>query len=350
MVTTTNNSRPEETRHPPRHTVSGNKWLYPLLGVLLIALFAGSLTSGQENISLWRNWTQLIGGDENITHLIFWEIRLPRAILAVLVGGALGLSGAVLQGLLHNPLAEPGIVGISSCAALGAVVALYFGLSESFALALPLGGMAGAFIAVGTIYLLAGRGASALTVILAGVAVNSMAGALIALALNLAPSPFATVEIVFWMLGSLADRSFVEVRLALVPIVAGSLMLFSLGRPLDALTLGGDTATSLGFNIARVRFLAIFGTALAVGAAVAVSGTIGFVGLVVPHILRPVVGHQASRLLLPSALGGAILLLGADIMVRQLTQQTELRLGVLTALIGAPFFLSLVLQTRRSLT
>ncbi|MDX1607443.1 MAG: iron ABC transporter permease, partial [Candidatus Competibacterales bacterium] len=188
------------------------------------------------------------------------------------------------------------------------------------------------------------------TLILAGVAINSLAGALTTLVLNLSPNPFAAYEIFFWLMGSLADRSLDHVALAAPFMVLGWILLLSIARALDALSLGEDVAASLGFNLAGVRLRVVLGTALAVGAAVAVSGVIGFVGLMVPHLLRPLVGQQPARLLLASALGGAVLLLAADIGVRLLTTASELKLGVVTALLGAPFFFWLLLRTRRSLT
>jgi len=269
-------------------------------------------------------------------------------ILAVLVGASLGLAGAVLQGLLRNPLAEPGLIGISASAGLGAVTVFYTGLAGTFVLALPLGGIAGAAVAVALLLALAGRHAGVFTLILAGVAVNSMAGSLTALVLNLSENPYATVEIVFWMLGSLADRGFDHVAIAGVLMIPGWILLLGCGRGLDALTLGEDAAASLGVNLDALRLRAVAGTALAVGAAVAVSGVIGFVGLVVPHLLRPLVGHQPGRLLAVSALGGAVLLLAADITVRLLPTVTELKIGVITALLGAPFFLALLAKMRRA--
>ncbi|RFB06442.1 iron ABC transporter permease [Parvularcula marina] len=290
---------------------------------------------------------KLTGGEADTAILIMREIRLPRMLLAVLIGGSLGLSGAALQGLLRNPLAEPGIIGVSGAASLGAVIALYFGLSAAFALALPLLAIIGALLAALLLHVLAGR-QSILTLILAGVALTSLTGALTALALNLSPNPFAAYEIVTWMLGSLTDRSMVHVTLAAPFIVAGWVMLLLAAPALDALTLGEETAQSMGADLRRTRILIISGTALCVGAATAVSGVIGFIGLIVPHLLRPLVGHRPSRLLPVSALGGALLLLLADILVRLITPGTELKLGVVTALIGAPFFLWLVLKTRSS--
>jgi iron complex transport system permease protein len=252
-----------------------------------------------------------------------------------------------MQGLLRNPLAEPGIVGVSGCAVCGAVVAFYSGLSVTLPLALPLGGIAGALLAVGLLYLLAGRHAGTLTLILAGVALNSFAAALTSLALNLAPNPYAAMEIVFWLMGSLADRSLHHVALVAPLMLGGWGLLLGTARALDGLTLGEDTARSLGINLKGVQLQLVLGTALAVGIAVAVTGTIGFVGLVVPHLLRPLGGYQPSRLLLTSALGGAALTLAADIAVRLLTLGPELKLGVVTALVGAPFFLALVHRLRR---
>lgn len=284
--------------------------------------------------------------DPGVTEIILYQVRLPRALLGLMAGAALGLCGAALQGLLRNPLAEPGLVGASSGAALGAVVVFYFGLFGG-ALAVPVGGFIGSMVALALLYALAGRGVDVMTLILAGVAVNAFAGALTSLALNLAPSPWAALEIVFWMLGSLADRSMSHVIFAAPFAVAGMALVLTSGRALDALSLGQDTARSLGFSPRAATVKVILGTGLAVGAVVSVTGMIGFVGLVVPHLLRPVIGHHPSRLLLPSALAGAAVLLAADILVRVPMRGPELKLGVVTALIGAPFFLHLILKTRR---
>lgn len=319
------------------------------LGFALLLAFAASLLVGPAAIGLGQTISGLFGSEAGTVTLIMQEIRLPRALLALMIGATLGLSGAALQGYLRNPLAEPGLIGVSASAALGAVIAFYFGLSAVFALALPLGGMIGATVAVLVIQLLAGREGGSLTLILAGIAVTSFAGAMTSLALNLAPSPFAAIEILFWMLGSLTDRSMTHVWLAGPFMLLGWVLLLSTARALDALTLGEDAARSLGFDLRGVRRRLVFGTALSVGAATSVAGIIGFVGLVVPHLLRPLVGHRPGRLLPASALGGGVLLLAADIMVRLLPPGREIQLGVLTALIGAPFFLHLVLRTRQAL-
>lgn len=320
------------------------------LGAAVVVSFILSLAVGPSAISMGTALADLWQGRGSTAAVIFAEIRLPRALLGLTVGATLGLAGAALQGLLRNPLAEPGLLGVSGSAAVGAVLTFYSGLAITMPLALPVGGMAGALVAVALLYALAGRDASVLTLILAGIALSSFAGALTSLVLSLSPNPFALTEIVFWLLGSLADRSLSHVALAVPFMIAGWALLLSVGRSLDALTLGEDSAASLGFDMARVRFRVIAGTALSVGAAVAVTGAIGFVGLIVPHLLRPRVGHQPSRLLLPSAAGGAALILAADVAVRLRGPGPELKLGVVTALLGAPFFLALVLKTRRSLT
>jgi iron complex transport system permease protein len=316
------------------------------LSLAVVALFASSLLVGPSAIAAGTALADLWHGADTTAAVIFAQIRLPRALLGLGVGATLGLAGAALQGLLRNPLAEPAVIGVSPCAALGAVVVFYSGLSLVSPLALPLGGIAGALVAAVLLQALAGRTTSVVTLVLAGMALSSLAGALTSLALSVSPNPFALAEIVFWMLGSLADRSLSHVALAFPFMAAGWALLLSVGPALDALTLGETTARSMGVDLGAVRRRVVAGTALSVGAAVAVSGSVGFVGLVVPHLLRPLVGWQPGRLLLPSALAGAVLTLAADIAVRLGTGGGELKLGVLTALIGAPFFLGLVLRMR----
>uniref|UniRef100_UPI003564BE7F FecCD family ABC transporter permease n=1 Tax=Phaeovulum sp. TaxID=2934796 RepID=UPI003564BE7F len=262
----------------------------------------------------------------------------------ILVGAALGMAGAAMQGFLRNPLAEPGLIGTSGAAALGAVIAIHTGAYAAFALALPLAALTGAGLAVALVMVLAGREARALTLILAGVALSALAGALTALVLNLAPSPYAAAEIVFWLMGSLADRSMLHVALAAPFVLAGGALLWAQGRGLDALTLGEDAAASLGVSLPRLRLGVVAGSAMMVGAATAVTGAVGFVGLVVPHLLRRAVGARPSRLLPASALGGAAMLLAADIATRLIVPERDLKLGVLTALVGAPFLLRMIRQ------
>jgi iron complex transport system permease protein len=316
--------------------------LFGALGVVAVLAFLLSLLIGPSGFGF--------GPPGEAGRLIFWEIRLPRAVLGALVGAALGLSGAALQGYLRNPLAEPGLIGISSGAALGAVVAIHLGLSHAVALALPAGGLIGGGAAMLAVVTLAGMQGGAVTLILAGLAVSAICTALISLALNLSQNPFASVEMVFWLMGSLADRSLTQVWLAAPLILIGLALLLGVGRALDALTLGEDAARSLGIDLRRTRFVIVAGAALSVGAATAVTGVIGFVGLLVPHVLRPLVGHRPGLLLPASLLGGAIFLLVADIGLRLLQPVADLRIGVLTALIGAPFFVWLVLRTREELT
>jgi iron complex transport system permease protein len=323
----------------PRAAAQRDFALIAGLGALLCFAAAASLFVGRGG----DGPTFGFGGPE-IGGMIFAEIRLPRTLLALLVGGTLGLSGAALQGLLRNPLAEPGLLGAASGGALGAVIVFYFGLASATSLLLPAGAVLGSVLALAALYGLAGRRGDFLTIVLAGIAINALAAALTSLALNFAPSPYAALEILFWMLGSLADRSLAHVYLALPLMATGWLLVVVSGRGLDALTLGEDTAKSLGFDPRQTQWLVIGGTALAVGAAVAVTGVVGFVGLVVPHLLRRAVGHHPSRLLLPSFLGGAVLVTLADCAIRLMPPGPELKLGVVTALLGAPFFLHLVMR------
>lgn len=278
--------------------------------------------------------------------LILTQIRLPRTLLAVLIGGALGLAGAVLQGALRNPLADPGLLGITPAASLGAMIAFYWGFAGRFAPTLPLSGLLGAGIGLSCLLSIGGRSLSGPTLILAGVALSALSGAPMSLALTLAPNPFALAEITFWLLGGLEDRALYHVVLAAPPIALGAAILLRLGPGLDALTLGEDTAASLGESPTRTLRLAAIGCALAAGASAAVAGGIGFVGLVVPHLLRPWIGQRPAALLVPSLLTGAILFTVADMLVRiaplVLPVSAAPPLGVLTALLGAPFLIRIV--------
>ncbi|MBK5923086.1 ABC transporter permease [Rhodovulum sulfidophilum] len=320
--------------------------LFWALALLVAALFLLSLLIGPAGLSVRESFSALLAGRGEAAVLVMREIRLPRAILAVLVGASLGLSGAALQGYMRNPLAEPGLIGVSSSAALGAVLALQTGLASAHVLALPASALTGALIAVSLLLLLAGPRGGAFTLILAGIALSALAGALTQLVLNLSPNPYATADIVFWLMGSLADRSFTHVWLALPLTLLGWMLLAGLGRGLDALTLGEDAAAALGIRLGRLRLALVIGVAASVGAGVAVAGAIGFVGLIVPHLLRPLVGARPARLLPASALGGAALLLAADIGVRLVLPDRDLKLGVVTALIGAPLFIRLIYRTR----
>lgn len=318
-----------------------------LLSAAVVGLFLLSLTIGPAEVGMWESLATLFIDDNGALTLVMREIRLPRALLAGIIGGGLGLAGAAMQGYLRNPLAEPGLIGVSSSAALGAVLAINTGLAASLTLGLPLAALAGALAGVFLVLALAGPQGSSLTLILAGIAISAMAAALTSLVLNLSPNPFAANEIVFWMMGSLADRSMLHVWLVLPFVLTGGTILLKLARGLDALTLGEDAAQTMGINLKRLRLFLVVGTAAIVGGATAVAGAIGFIGLVVPHILRPLVGGQPSRLLWASAFGGAIMLQLADIAVRIILPSRDLKLGVVTALVGAPLFLHLIYKTRK---
>lgn len=309
-----------------------------LLGMLGLA--AGlSLMAGK----LWLPLDAFDPGDPR--WLIVMELRLPRLVLAVLVGGGLGISGAAMQGYLRNPLADPGLFGVSAGAALGAVVALFFGL----AWVLPWFALAGAGAAMGLLVLLVGRSGNLVLFTLGGVVLSSIAGALTALVISLAPTPFATAEIVTWLMGALTDRSWDDVRLAAPLIIAGAVVLWRQAGALDALTLGEDAARTMGVEPRRLQLGIVLGVGLCVGACVAAAGVIGFVGLIVPHLVRPFVGHRPSAVMLPSALAGAVLLVLADALVRVAPGAAELRVGIAMSLLGGPFFVALLLRMRRRL-
>ncbi|AGT11462.1 FecCD family ABC transporter permease [Paracoccus aminophilus] len=316
------------------------------LGALVLALFMASLLIGTVPVAPGAALAALVGAGDPLLGMVMQEIRLPRAILGLLLGASLGLSGAAIQGFLRNPLAEPGLIGTSASAALGAVLAIQTGLAAALPLGLPVAALAGALLSVLVILTLAGGRGGALPLILAGIAISALAGAATSLVLNLSPNPFAANEIIFWMMGSLADRSMLHVWTMLPFFVIGAGLLLSTGKGLEALTLGEDAAASMGIGLGSLRLRLVLGVAALVGAATAVAGAVGFVGLVVPHLLRRAVGASPARLLPASALGGAAVILAADIAVRVIAPGRDLKLGVLTALIGAPFFLHLIWRSR----
>jgi iron complex transport system permease protein len=319
------------------------------LAVLAALLALGSLGTGPVRLSPLTVIDALFGGGSDVQQTIVREIRLPRTILGLAIGAILGLSGAALQGLLRNPLASPSLFGAPQSAAFGAVLMIALGWADVRSYTLPVAGIAMAFASVFVLLGIAGRNAGLLLLILAGLAISSLAGAATALVMNLSANPFAALEIAFWLLGSLEDRSFRHVTLALPFIVAGAIVLMSQRNAFRALSLGEETAQSLGVDVGRLRLLVIVGVALGVGGAVAVTGTIGFIGLVAPHLMRPLIGHDPARLLVPSALTGAVLLLAADIAVRIIPSTTDIKVGVLTSIIGVPFFLYLIVRERRAL-
>jgi iron complex transport system permease protein len=312
------------------------------LAALLVVLAAASVFAG-------RVWVPLnhLGDVGDSRWLIITELRVPRTLLGVLVGAALGMSGATLQGYTRNPLADPGVLGVSSMAALGAVLTLYLNLTSPWAL--PAFAMAGAAIGVLLLILVAGPAGDAVGFLLAGAILTTLATAGVELALSLAPNPWASSEITNWIMGSLADREFADVRLAAPFIFAGGAIMLAAGPALDALTLGETGARALGVSLRGVQATIAVGLGLACGASVAVTGVIGFVGLIVPHLVRRLAGGRPSRLLVPSALAGASLLLAADILVRLIPGGGEAHVGVAMAALGAPFFLALLISMRRRL-
>jgi iron complex transport system permease protein len=326
---------------PPRPALIGG-----LIALIILSALA-SLAIGAVPLAPARVVAALAGHGDAVASAIVVELRLPRTIIGLAVGAMLGLGGAALQGYLRNPLAEPSVLGASNAAALGAVGAIYFGLAELHPAVLPALAVLGALVALVLLFALAGRSESPLTLILAGIAVSTLGGAAISLALNLSPNPFAAMEIMTWLLGSIENRSFAHVWIALPCIAVGAALLLFDGRALDALTLGEDGARALGVDLRAVRLRLLLGVAIGVGGAVAVSGAIGFVGLIVPHLVRPLTDRSPSAILVPSALAGAVLLTLADIGVRLIPSTTELKLGVVTAFLGVPLFLTYLLRERR---
>ena len=314
------------------------RWTTPLLLLLTVAAFLLSLMAGK--VWIWPT-TWLSDAPDG---WIFLELRLPRALLGLGIGAALGLSGAVLQGYLRNPLADPTVLGVSSSAALGGVAAIFLGLNT-----LPLGIFGCAMLGAGLsmlLLLLLARGGGPLGFILGGMVLSTLAGSLTAFLISIAPNPFAASEIINWLMGALTDRLMDDVVKALPLMAIGAALLLTTGRALDALTLGEDGARSIGVNLVQLRWVIVVGVGLSVGASVAVSGVVGFVGLIVPHLIRGIMGEQPSAILLPSAFGGAILTLVADSVVRLIAGPTEIRLGIAMAVLGAPFFFLLLWKQR----
>ncbi len=306
-----------------------------LTALILAAVFAGVLLG--ESLFVAGQWAQAFSDPASGPGEVLWQVRAPRVITALMVGAALGLAGAVMQGLLRNPLADPGVLGVSAVASLGAATAIVLG-----AAAMPgvveVSALAGAGLAGGLLILFSARVRSPEALILFGVAVSSFAGAATALIFNLSPSPIATAEIMSWLLGSVQNRSWIDVAWV-TPAVLVSGILAALAAPgLRMLSLGEETARTSGLPLVRLRLLALLAAALAAGAAVAVAGVIGFVGLAAPHLVRSAVRGDPGRLLAPSALAGGLMLVAADLLARLIPTDQELKLGVLTALVGAPLF------------
>jgi iron complex transport system permease protein len=327
-------------------SATGNLRLNLLLLGLMLLFGIWSFLLGPADYGARALLAGLFDG-QGAAGIVAQDIRFPRAALALVVGAALGGSGAALQGLFCNPLAEPGVTGVTSSAGLGAVIALYFGLAAIHPFVLPGLAILGALAAAAILYLLSRSGAGAVALILTGVAIASFATALTAMALSFSANPYAMSEMVLWMMGSLKDRTMNDLAYALPLTAAGIALLAGTARGLDALTLGEEAAASLGVDVPSVRGRVIVGVALATGAATAAAGAVSFVGLVVPHLLRPFCGYRPARLILPSAFGGAALVAAADVGLRLVAPDGQLMLGVITALLGAPFFLWLILKMRR---
>lgn len=308
---------------------------------ILVACFLGSTPMGANRIV-----AALFGQGSAGDTIVVWEIRLPRAITAFAVGAALGTSGAALQGLLRNPLADPGVLGVTATASLTATFALYYGLAATSAYLLPIYAIAGALAATALLAVAAIRIKSVVTLILLGVGLSSFSAAAMSLLLNMAPNPFTLSDMLNWLLGSVANRSFADLQFALPFMLAGLAILFASRRGLSALTLGEEAASGIGLNLRQQRIAVVLGAGLATGASVALAGAIGFVGIVAPHIVRPIVDHDPARSLLPSALLAGLILVIADVGVRLLPTMSELKLGVVAALIGAPAFIWIAVQRR----
>ena len=315
-----------------------------VLGGLVLGLAVASLAIGPARLGPFTAAHALFVDLGNAS-VIVREIRLPRTLLALGIGFALGVAGAALQGLLRNPLADAAVFGAPQAAALGAVLVLYFGFAGALSFALPAAAIAGALLSIALVVTVGGRGGT-VVLVLAGLAVGSLAGAATALAISLSPNPYAVTEIVFWLMGSLEDRSMTHVALAAPFLIAASFLLRACGRGLSALTLGDEAAESLGVRVRGLRLLVVLGAALAAGGATAVAGAIGFIGLVSPHLVRPFVAYDPARSLAPAGLAGAALLLAADIGVRLIPVAAEVKIGVVTTLLGVPFFLWII--ARRS--
>lgn len=316
------------------------------LGLAALAAICVALMLGSTPMAPSETLAALVGGGSASAQTIVWEIRLPRALAAFLVGAALGASGAALQGLLRNPLADPGVLGVSATGALGATLSLYYGFSAMWAFATPVSAVLGALCATASLSVAAVRTQSVVTLILIGVGLSSFAGALMAVLLNFAPNPFSLSDMVNWSLGTVANRSMEDIALSAPFLLVGLAILHSSARGLSALSLGEEAAAGLGLDVRRARLGVVIGAGLATGAAVSLAGAIGFVGLVAPHLVRPFVGHDPARALAPAALLAGALVVAADILVRIAPTDSELKLGVVAALIGAPVFIWIAARRR----
>ena len=320
--------------------------LLPMLLLMSMLALLAACFLGSTPLPPGRLLSALFMTGSPADQMVIWQIRLPRAVAAFIVGGALGMSGAALQGLLRNPLAEPGVLGVSAAASLGATLSLYYGFAALSIWILPLSAITGALLATALIALAAVRTTSVVALILVGVGLSSFCGAAMSFLMNMAPNPFTLSDMINWMLGSVANRSFDDIALGGPFILAGLAILFLTRRGLSALTLGEEAASGLGLDLPRQRLLVVLGTGLATGGAVAIAGAIGFLGIIIPHLIRPLVAHDPARSLLPSALTAGTALVLADIGVRIIPTVYELKLGVVAALFGAPVFVWIAVRQR----
>jgi iron complex transport system permease protein len=326
------------------------------LGLILVAAVIVSAITGQLAISpsdvvgsllKWMGIANSWAPTDPVIESTLQVVRFPRIVMALAVGAALAVAGALMQAVFGNPLAEPGVVGVSSGAALGASTAIVFGISASgggVALLAFLGGL-GATLLVYAVARAGGR-TEVVTLLLTGIAINAFAQAGLAFVLFLADTA-SREQIVFWQLGSLAGSLWSEVVVVLPVLVIGTVLALMMSRQLDLLALGERNARHLGVDVERLRIVAIVLVALLTGVAVAFAGIIAFVGLVVPHIIRMALGPAHRGLLLASAVGGGALLAVADLLTRTLVSGADLPIGMLTALVGGPFFFGLLYQQRR---
>ncbi|MDC1428646.1 iron ABC transporter permease [Emcibacteraceae bacterium] len=319
-----------------------------LLTALILAALL-SLTIGPVDLTIMDVMNGVFSPSNDPVSIIVSELRLPRVLLGILIGSALGVSGAALQGVLRNPLADPGVIGVSASAALGAVIAIHLGVHLVWPLFIPIFAMGGALLATLILLAVSVRESSVLMLILVGIGISSLAMAGVSLVMNLAESPMSVRDMIMWMLGSLENRTTTDLFLALPFILLGWIMMINVGQGLNALSVGEDTARSMGINLSMLKFRVVIGSAISIGAAVSVCGSIGFVGLVVPHMVRRIVTKEPGDILIPSALMGGLLLTLADMLTRLPTPGATLQLGVVTSLIGAPTFLYIIYKTRKGM-
>lgn len=328
-----------------------NKYITSNL-LLIIALILTAITSlmiGRTPLAVSEILYGFVGPANDPISIIVTELRLPRVLLGILIGATLGISGAALQGVLRNPLADPGVIGVTASASLGAVIAIHLGLAIMWPLFIPIFAMAGALIATAILLFVSVRESSVLMLILVGIGISSLAIAGVSLVMNMAESPMSVRDMIMWMLGSLENRTSTDLLLALPFILFGWIMMINVGQGLNALSIGEDTAQSMGINISMLKLRVVIGSAISVGAAVAACGSIGFIGLVVPHMVRGLITNEPGGILIPSALMGGLLLTLADLMTRLPMPGATLQLGVVTSLIGAPAFLYIVYKTRNNM-